>query len=181
MAKARTQEEQRDIWNRRYRRKKNRLLRPQMVSFKKSLAKGAPVHQAIATAFPEVVTQKQAEIKLKQLKNNPLVSEDIKISQIEYTKKLQKKIGEHPLDFIAQEEVDIVTAFKGAPLRHRAKAQPTIDSMKRSIGLDKAESGGKHLHLHLNTIKSEEEKEDLLRILGAQKIDNESSDTESQP
>ena len=90
MAKAKTQEEQRIIWRRRYRRKKNRLLRPQMVSFKESLAKGAPVHQAIATAFPEVVTQKQAEIKLKQLKNNPLVSEEIKVSQEEYTKRLQE-------------------------------------------------------------------------------------------
>ena len=180
MVKARTQEEQRAIWRKRYRRKKDRLLGPQATSFKKSLAKGAPVHQAIATAFPEVVTQRQAEIKLEQLKKNPLVSEDIKISQIEYTKRLQEKIGRNPLDFIAEEEVNIVKAFKGAPTRHRAKAQPTLDSMKRSIGLDKADTGGKHLHLHLNTIKSEEERKDLLRILGAQKIDNENLDTESQ-
>lgn len=180
MVNRKSTKSQRAIWRKRNRARTDRLHTPKEISFKKSLARGAPVHQALAVAFPEVVTAKQAGKKLEELKKNPLLSEDIKVSQSEYTKRLQEKIGKHPLDFIAQEEVDIVNAFKVAPIRHRAKAQPTLDSMKRSIGLDKADTGGKHIHLHLSTIKSEEERKDLLRILGAQKIDNQSLDTEGQ-
>lgn len=180
MVKRKHTEKQRAIWRKQHRRRKDRLHTPKEIAFKASLARGAPVHQAVGVAFPEIKSAKKAGEKLEELKRNPLLSNDIKVSQVEYTRKLQEKIGEHPLDFIAEEEVNIVKAFKVAPIRHRAKAQPTLDSMKRSIGLDKADTGGKHLHLHLSTIKSEEERKDLLRILGGQKIDNESPDTEGQ-
>ena len=180
MVKARSTAKQRAFWRQRNHARRDRLHTPKERAFKISLAKGAPVHQALAVAYPELKTARQAGKKLEELKRNPLLSNDIKVSQVEYTKRLQEKIGEHPLDFIVQEEIDIVKAFKRAPIRHRAKAQPTLDSMKRSIGLDKADTGGKHIHLHLNTIKSEEERKDLLRILGAQKIENANFVTEGQ-
>lgn len=180
MARTRTQEEKRAVWRKRYYKRRQKLLTPEQNRFQKSLANGAPIHQALSVAYPEITTQKQAERKLEKLKKNPLISTQIIISQAQYTERLQEIIGKHPLDFIAKEEVDIVKSYRDAPLKHRAKSQPTIDSMKRSMGLDVKKTEGKHLHVHLNAIKSEEEKKDLMRILEAQKIEDASPAPENQ-
>ena len=160
-----------------YKRRRGRLLTPQEKSLKNSLSKGAPVHEAITVAFPEITTPAQAKKKLKELEKNPFVSQDIKTSQEIYTRAIEEAAGENAENFIANEEIGIINTNKAGGIKYRHKSQKTLDSIKQSIGLTVERTESKNLHLHLGTIKDEEEKEDLLRALKKTPIENKNPDS----
>ncbi len=160
-----------------YRKRRGRLLTPEEHSIKRSLGAGLPVHEAIATAYPDITTPAQAKKKLRELEKNPFVNEDIKTSQEIYIKAIEVATGQNAENFIATEEVGIIATNKAGGIEYRHKNQKTLDSIKQSIGLTVERTEGKKLHVHLSVIASEEEKRDLLKALEASPIANENPDS----
>lgn len=155
-ARARKKEKQRKI--------KELTLDTSQNRFKRALAKGFSVEQAVQMGWPKLVSETQQNNKIEQLRENPIVGPLIDLSIQRYALAIINATkGEHPLEYLAKNQVEVINDTKGKKTAPMLSVKlSSLRDIAKSLSFEVKREESKSFSLSREL--TEDEYGDMLRI-----------------